>query len=263
MPLTPNEIDALAQQEARFFAGIASCVTMDCGTFLWNATFPDYAGANRVLAVRDDGRGAYAIAEEVIAFYRAHGLLPVVELDVVSEAQGIGAALRQRGFRSTVGSRLLMRYDINSAPSIPHFYTAERLPNDLNNEAVQAWLDIAVSMETEPPERDEWRRILSDDVRDPNHQLYLEFGDFFPAACCQLFSNEGYGRIDDVATLPAFQRRGLASSVVAHAVQQSLQQGNHTTFLYCDADSPAEALYRKLGFVTWERNPFRRHILSR
>lgn len=260
MSLTPEELNALAQQETRFFAGVANISEEKYGIFLTRAAFPDYVGANRVLALREDGRGAKAIADEVVMIYRARGVLPAVEVDDVAEAQGLGAELRRRGFRWTDADRLLMRYEQNTLPQISQKFPVERVRNDSGNDETHDWLEVAVSMEEDAQDREEWREILRCDARESSHELYLVRADDAPAACCQLFSNDGYGRIDDVATRPEFQRRGLAFAVVAHAVQVSIKAGNHTTFLYCDADSPAEALYRKLGFTVWARNPFRRHI---
>ena len=122
------------------------------------------------------------------------------------------------------------------------------------------WLEISVSHESNEQDQNEWREILRCDAQTDSHQLFIAYEDGFPASCCQLFCDSGYGRIDDVMTRPEYGRRGLASAAVAQAVADSLEAGNHTTFLYCDANSAAEALYRKMGFITWERNPFRRHF---
>ena len=261
LPLNEQQLHELAVQEARFFAGISTVIEEECGTFLFAPDFSDYVGANRALALRDDGRGAKAVADTMIEFYKTRGIRPAVELDAVAESQGIGSELRRGGLRSSVANRLLMRYDAESPPILAKQFEVKQIPNDSGNDEAHDWLEISISHETNAQDQNEWRNILRCDAQTDSHQLFIAYDNEIPAAGCQLFSDSGYGRIDDVTTRPEFERRGFAAAIVAHAITVSLQAGNHTTFLYCDAESSAESLYRKLGFVAWERNPFRRHFV--
>ncbi len=260
MPLTEQQLNELALQEAQFFSGIASIIEWECGLYLLASSFDYYVGANRALALRDDGRGAKAVAEAVITFYKERGIPPAAELDAVAESQGIGSALRRGGLRNSLADRLLMRYTSDIPPLLTKRFEVEHVPNGTESEQVRDWLDISVSHETTDQDREDWYGILLCDAHEDTHKLFIAYDHGKPASCCQLFTDSGYGRIDDVMTRPEFERRGLAAAVVAFAVTESLNQGNHTTFLYCDAGSTAEALYRKLGFVVWERNLFRRHF---
>ena len=51
-------------------------------------------------------------------------------------------------------------------------------------------------------------------------------------------------------TLPDYRRRGLARSLVLHAVAESHAAGNDLTFLVADANDWPQRLYEKLGFET-------------
>lgn len=260
MSLTEKQLEELAEQEAQFFAGVSHVVEDACGIFLFNSSFPEYGNANRVLRLRDDGRGTEAIADKVWGFYRRRDLFPSADLDRVAEAQGIGSALRRRGLNSAITNRLLMRYDLEIPPQLSSAFPVKRIPYEFGSDEARDWLDVSLSHENDMEEAARWRDILRCDLREPSHQLYIAYKETIPASCCQLFSDNGYGRIDDVITRPEYRGRGLASAVIAHAVAVSKSDGNHTTFLYCDAGSAAERLYRKLGFIAWERNPFRRHF---
>ena len=69
-----------------------------------------------------------------------------------------------------------------------------------------------------------------------------------PVSFCDLYSKDGIGQIEDVATLDAHRGRGLATAVVAKALEASIAEGNDITFLTADNDDWPKDLYRKLGF---------------
>jgi ribosomal protein S18 acetylase RimI-like enzyme len=66
---------------------------------------------------------------------------------------------------------------------------------------------------------------------------------------CDLYSKDGIGQIEDVATLAPYRGRGLATAVVAKALEVSIAAGNDLTFLTADNEDWPKELYRKLGFV--------------
>ncbi|HEX6491256.1 MAG TPA: GNAT family N-acetyltransferase, partial [Gaiellaceae bacterium] len=65
---------------------------------------------------------------------------------------------------------------------------------------------------------------------------------------CELYSAGGVGQVENVATLPAFRGRGLATALVECAVSESRAGGNELTFLVAGADDWPKLLYEKLGF---------------
>jgi ribosomal protein S18 acetylase RimI-like enzyme len=70
------------------------------------------------------------------------------------------------------------------------------------------------------------------------------------AGYASLLSLEGVGYVDNVVTLPAFRRRGVASATVRRAVEASVEGGDHLLFLLTDDGSDAQRLYERLGFRT-------------
>lgn len=71
-----------------------------------------------------------------------------------------------------------------------------------------------------------------------------------PKSFCDLYSKDGIGQIEDVATLDAYRGCGLATAVVAKALEESVALGNDITFLTADDDDWPKDLYVKLGFDT-------------
>ncbi|KTD77184.1 GNAT family N-acetyltransferase [Legionella waltersii] len=55
-----------------------------------------------------------------------------------------------------------------------------------------------------------------------------------------------YARIDDVATLPAFQRRGFASAMIVYALRKAIELNVKTCFL--EASDDGLNIYKRIGF---------------
>ena len=66
----------------------------------------------------------------------------------------------------------------------------------------------------------------------------------------ELYCEDAVGQVENVFTLPDYRGRGLARSLVLHAVAESHAAGNDLTFLVADADDWPQRLYEKLGFET-------------
>lgn len=59
----------------------------------------------------------------------------------------------------------------------------------------------------------------------------------------------GFGLVDDVFTTPAERRRGVASAMIAHCVEELRAQGSSTAFLTARVSGDPKRLYARLGFV--------------
>jgi ribosomal protein S18 acetylase RimI-like enzyme len=69
-----------------------------------------------------------------------------------------------------------------------------------------------------------------------------------PAGYASLISLEGTGYLDNVVTMPAYRRRGIASATVTGAVSASLQAGDDHVFLLAERAGDPQRLYERLGF---------------
>lgn len=68
------------------------------------------------------------------------------------------------------------------------------------------------------------------------------------AGYTSLVSLAGVGYLDGVVTMPAFRRRGVASSTVAAAVRASVDAGDELVHLLAEGDGGPRRLYEGLGF---------------
>lgn len=76
------------------------------------------------------------------------------------------------------------------------------------------------------------------------------------ASYCELFSDGETAQVESVMTLERFRGRGLAKTVVSHAVREARRAGHSLVFLVAEDDDWPKELYRRLGFEplghTWE-----------
>jgi ribosomal protein S18 acetylase RimI-like enzyme len=68
------------------------------------------------------------------------------------------------------------------------------------------------------------------------------------AGFASLLSLAGVGYVDNVVTMPAFRRRGVASAAVTRAVTASRQAGDRVVHLLAERDGAPQRLYERLGF---------------
>ncbi len=270
-----DKLEKLIAHEAAYFGCFAEIEKTTCGWFLTSADLPAYRDANHAMRLRDDGRGADAVAQAVIFYYRSRGLPPVADIDAVAESLGIGAALRRRGVTPVIGNTLLMRFEAGVGDRGSGIGDAEAIQNpkskiqkgdspqstvrNVAKEEAGAWVETALisGFEDRFPF---WRSVLEREANFPACRLYLAEYEGQTAAACDLFEADGWARIDNVGTRAEFRRRGIASELVRHVIADSQANGNTLLYLFTEAGGDGERLYHRLGFTAWQLNPFRRHI---
>ncbi|WP_019217270.1 GNAT family N-acetyltransferase [Legionella tunisiensis] len=69
-----------------------------------------------------------------------------------------------------------------------------------------------------------------------------------PISALTLSTNKNLTRIDDVSTLPAYQRKGYASYLISYVLEQARRFG--AKFCFLEASESGLSVYEKLGFQT-------------
>lgn len=124
--------------------------------------------------------------------------------------------------------------------------TFERISNELD---LQQFCDIILPLyEYDEPASKAWYELLLEmgfRTQDPLHH-YLAILEGKPVATTSVFEHRRFANLSYVGTRPEFQRRGIASRLVTHVLQDSIARGCHTSVLY--ASPEGAQMYRRLGF---------------
>jgi ribosomal protein S18 acetylase RimI-like enzyme len=94
-------------------------------------------------------------------------------------------------------------------------------------------------------------------IGDPAARAYVALDDGEPVAACGTVLHDGDANVLFVATVPAAQRRGLASELMRHALREARDAGASTTTL--EASAAGEPVYARMGYRSlgrlgmWER----------
>lgn len=84
----------------------------------------------------------------------------------------------------------------------------------------------------------------------PAYQFFLARADAVDCAYgASVACPNGLGMVEDLFTLPSFRRRGIATAIIATAVNQARARGADTILIGALASEPPKHLYAALGFA--------------
>ena len=259
--LSPALIETLISQEISYFKMLAELKTFNSADLLHCSSLPEYRDVNRALRFRSAPITLEYELDQILKWFQDQGLKPVFDLDPLAISLGIDHFLVQRGLSTDFDDRSLMRLPSNWEPKPLASSAAIRvLSRDATISDLEAWIETAISDDLGSKWESLWRKVSTHETRHSGVTLYLATIDSQPAGCCSLFTHEGWGRVESVITKKGFRRKGVAHSLVQQACLDSIRLGNATTFLYTASNSPAEQLYRKIGFEIWAKNFFQRYV---
>lgn len=255
-------LEELIRHEVAYYSFSSQCEKLEHAWYLSCPDLPESREVNRALRLRDDGRGPEEVAREVVSHFRVSGTRVSAEIDAISEAQGIGFALRSLGITPVIQSRSLMCFagGANSFEPNDAIEIIELDRGDQNSPDIDKWIETNLHDVEIYDNAEMWRTLTMREAQRPAIRLYLGLWNGQPAATCSLFQAKGMGRIEMVETLTQYRRRGLGLAVVARAALDSVHNGDATTYLNTETGSDAERLYLKLGFAIDGIDLMRRHI---
>lgn len=252
-------LEKLIEHEAAYLGLASAAEKTACAWYIHRPEVPEWQDANRALRLRDDGRGPDIAACEIVETMRGRGMRPTADVDSIAEAQGLGIALRRLGLMPVTKSWLLMRHAVDAALALPERGIEVRSVARESEEA-QEWVEVVMSDEDEPETAATWRAVAEMEANYPPCRLVLAYMDGRAVGACDLFSQDGWGRIDSVVVRPEVRRRGVALAMVARAVTESKSLGNDVTYLTTEGGGAGEQVYLRLGFETWGVNVMHRHL---
>ena len=240
---------------------LAELRTLNSADLLYCSSLPDYRDVNRALRLRSTPNRFDEEFNQILKWFQDQRLKAVFDLDPIAISLGIGDFLVQRGLSADFDDRSLMRLPSNWEPkSFLSSVEIRALPREASLAELESWIETAISDDLGSKWESLWRTVSTNEARHPGVTLYLATIDNQPAGCCSLFTHQGWGRVESVITKKGFRRKGVAHSLIQQACLDSIRLGNTTTFLYTASNSPAEQLYRKIGFEMWAKNFFQRVV---
>jgi GNAT superfamily N-acetyltransferase len=81
-------------------------------------------------------------------------------------------------------------------------------------------------------------------------KCYVAYVGNKPVGTSGLLSYMKTGGVFNVGTLKTYRRRGIGTTLTAHAVMDSIKEGNTLHILYTEKEGNPERLYNKMGFKT-------------
>jgi GNAT superfamily N-acetyltransferase len=185
------------------------------------------------------------IAAEVVNYYRGRGATPAAYVDCLAPPDLI-PSLHAAGFVEWTGATSDIMLYIGPDQARPVEVEVELVENAAGR---AAWASI-MEETVEAQQRELLTALYTLEISDPRMRPYLVRVDAEPACRCELFSSDGLGRIEAVRTAERYQRRGLAAAAIRHALADSYELGNQSTYLYAEPGGDAQRLYHRLGFRT-------------
>ena len=144
-------------------------------------------------------------------------------------------------------------------------FKGERLKNRLNPKVkvkeiseneIDIFGDLLLTIFEMPIEWSEGIKLLLNNMIQKGGKNYLAYFDGNPVGTCSLFSLNGTGGLFNIGTLKEYRRQGIATTLIAHALFDSISRGDDLHTLQTMKGEKAEQLYKEIGFeightVSW------------
>lgn len=187
-------------------------------------------------------------------FYRRWGAQTRFQVSELCQPGDLDSRLQRRGYTATTPTEVqaaLIETALSESAGLGPFTIDTR--QDVHDD----WLATYVEAERLHHEPAGVRRRLMDGIA-PDTAFALLTIDGQPAATGLGVLDRGWVGVFGIATVPQFRRRGAATAIVRSIAEWGKQRGAENLYLQvADDNTPARALYDKLGFETLYRYHYR------
>lgn len=138
-----------------------------------------------------------------------------------------------------------MSLDIRTYQQLPCLYNLIIHPV---NDNLDHWaLPLLQAFESTPQITNQYRDAHHNALKEgKNFHHFSCYKDGIPVASLTLTVNGCMARIDDVGTLPAYQNKGIATSLIDYAIGETKRLG--ATHCFLEASASGFSVYQKIGF---------------
>lgn len=250
--MSEAELERLCKHEAGYQDVFAIVERHPHAWYLRMPEIPNWYDGNHALHLREDGRDTETIMREIVGYYRAHGLQPIVDIDPIAKQQGFETAALNLGLLSVDYHWYLLRHDLEFIPDLRNSeFEVRRVANGGMEGGSGDWITLRIYEDVGSDFEEFARKAALKEAQSSVCRLYVAYQNGIAAACCAAYLADGWSRIENVLTHPNFRRRGAATTLIRYVLEELKSEQAELAFLFTDQDSDAERMYRKLGFTTW------------
>lgn len=202
--------------------------------------------ANSALAVGGDEK-LDEVVDAVEAFYRGHGVPPMIQVSSASAPPSLAPLLATRGYRSSARTFVLRAASLDVAG-------CDRLESYAvlrNDRPTDGWFETYWSVESQrardPGDAELCRGVL---LAPSQPSVFVEVHDGPEVISVgQIVLESGWAGVQCMATQPAHRRRGAASAVLhALATEAARRHAEHMYLAVMAENTAGLSLYERIGF---------------
>lgn len=198
---------------------------------------------NRALRINTNKEKVPKVINEVIKHFSSHGMPACFTITPFTEPEDFSEHLIRRGFK-LIQQQLIMAYKGGKNMRLNPEVEVKRAKKS----EVATWINIVRKGFNYP--EDFAFKTTSIIIEKEEFMPYLAHISNKPVGCGMLYSENGVSGIYAMVTLPEYRRKGVASAVLHEMVLEYERSGDNLLTLGTEMGSPAERLYKKVGFQT-------------
>jgi len=203
---------------------------------------------NHACLLRAAEQTADRLITEVIGYFEARGIPPLVFISPACTPADLDARLLDRGFarQDTDEAWMVLRHLASfEIPSpFPGIETRKIRPDETLTVAEIFMTAFEIPVDFAPL----MVQLLEPSLEIPGHNHYIALVDGRPAGVCSLICYQDVAILGSGAVLPAYRRRGVASNMAIWSALEALNAGADTLMVQTAAGTALERLLRISGF---------------
>jgi GNAT superfamily N-acetyltransferase len=239
-----EQINLYRQAEDYFFRNLASkCLSLSDSATAYRISISD-APLN-VVYIRKTPENIEAILEKTQAFYEAEHLPFTIFIPHAFSTPAVKKAFQEKGYLKE-GQTVSMQLSLEAFNPPP--IMEESSFQSTSNRLEEWMIPLAGAFESSTEIVEQYakahQKVLEKNLHFYHFSLYHHNR---PIVSLTLSIQQSIARIDDVGTLPEFQKKGYATKLMRYALSQAKQLGASQFFL--EASAAGFPVYQKLGFT--------------
>lgn len=192
-----------------------------------------------------------ATIQAIERFYQQFGLPWGWALSSAMSQQNLETELRERGYELLTAAPVFMR-------SLENYLSGDRLKYFDIKEVGQEKLSDWIAPLQEAFQATEQNACLYQEAhihalqKKANFHHFVAYADGVPVSAATLSLSPYGARLDDLGTLPAYQKKGFGTALILYIMKSAKDRGYQWLFL--EASDEGASLYKTLGFNELYRN---------